>query len=137
VTGASAVLVPRAIGDGIDANIARRFPVAGVDRLLQVDPDTRVLADYGWGGYVISRIYATGGRVFIDGRNDMYDQRVLEDYSAIRAADPGWERLANRYGVESILLPPSATITRGPAEAAGWCEALRTEREVLYLRGCP
>ena len=27
--------------------------------------------------------------LFVDGRNDMYSQQVLEDYSAIRAADPG------------------------------------------------
>ena len=39
------------------------------------EPDARVLADYGWGGYVIYRMYAAGGRVFVDGRNDMYDQR--------------------------------------------------------------
>jgi hypothetical protein len=137
VAGATAVLVPRAIGDGIDANIATRFPVEGIDRLLEVNPDARVLADYGWGGYVISRMYHTGGRVFIDGRNDMYDQQVLEDYSAIHAADPGWDELADRYGVDAILLPPTATVTRGPAEGAGWCEELRTEREVLYLRDCP
>jgi len=135
--GSIAVLVPRDMNASIDSNLAKRFPIDGVDRLLELAPDANVLAEYGWGGYVIWRIHDVGGHVFIDGRNDMYSQRVLEDYSAIRAADPGWEELAEQYGVEAILLSPETTLTRGPAAAAGWCEVLRDEREVLSLRSCP
>jgi hypothetical protein len=125
------------VGAGVEANIRKRFPVPAVELLLRVAPDARVLAEYGWGGYVIHELYPTGGRVFVDGRNDMYDQQILEDYDAIRLADPGWEAIADRYGVEAIVLKPTATLTRGPAEAAGWCEAYRDETQVLYLRACP
>lgn len=137
VVGSAAVLIPRDLNASIDQNLAKRFPVAGMDRLLEVAPDANLLAEYGWGGYAISRIYPRGGRVFVDGRNDMYSQQVLEDYSAIRAADPGWESLAASYGVEAILLPPETTLTRGPAASAGWCEAYRDDDQVLYLRDCP
>lgn len=137
VGGSAAVLIPRDLNASIDQNLARRFPVAGIDRLLELAPDANLFAEYGWGGYAISRIYPHGGRVFVDGRNDMYSQQVLEDYSAIRAADPDWQALATRYGVEAILLPPTTTLTRGPAAAAGWCEAYRDEVQVLYLRSCP
>ena len=135
--GSIAVLVPRDMNAAIDANLAGRFPSAGVDRLLELQPDANVFAEYGWGGYVIARMHDAGGHVFVDGRNDMYSQQVLEDYTAIRAADPGWEALAEHYGVEAILLPPEMTLTRGPAEAAGWCEAYRDETQVLYLPTCP
>jgi hypothetical protein len=135
--GSIAVLVPRDMNGAIDSNLAKRFPIAGVDRLLELAPDANVLAEYGWGGYVIWRIHDDGGHVFVDGRNDMYSQRVLEDYSAIRAADPGWEELTTQYDVQAILLAPETTLTRGPADDAGWCEVLRDEREVLYLRSCP
>ena len=134
--GSIAVLVPRDMNAAIDSNLAKRFPITGVDRLLELMPDANVLSEYGWGGYVISRMHESGARVFVDGRNDMYSQQVLEDYTAIRAADPGWEDLAAKYGVEAILLPPETTLTRGPAADAGWCEVLRDEREVLYLRSC-
>ena len=137
VVGSAAVLIPRDLNASIDKNLATRFPVAGIDRLLEVAPDANLLAEYGWGGYAISRIYADGGRVFVDGRNDMYGQEVLEDYSAIRAADPDWQELATHYGVEAILLPPTTTLTRGPAAAAGWCEAYRDGTQVLYLHNCP
>ena len=133
--GSIAVLVPRDMNAATDTDLAERFPIAGVDRLLERKPDANVFAQYGWGGYVIARMHASGGRVFVDGRNDMYSQKVLDDYSAIRAADPGWEALAAKYGVQAILLPPDTTLTRGPAAAAGWCEILRDEVEVLYLEG--
>ena len=136
--GSIAVLVPRDLDASIDADLAERFPMAGVDRLLELKPAARVLAEYGWGGYVISRVHDRGGRVFVDGRNDMYPQRVLDAYSAIRAADPGWEALAAKYRVEAVLLPPEAPVTRGAATIAGWCEVLRDEVEVLYLaEPCP
>jgi hypothetical protein len=67
----------------------------------------------------------------------MYSQQVLEDYSSIRAADPDWQELADRYGVEALLFPPEITLTRGPAKDAGWCEVLRDQWQVLYLRSCP
>jgi hypothetical protein len=134
--GSGVVLIPADLNASIDQNLAKRFPVAGIDRLLELRPDANLLAEYGWGGYAISRIHQRGGHVFVDGRNDMYGQQVLEDYSAIRAADPGWQTLVADYGVEAILLPPETTLTRGPALAAGWCEAYRDGKQVLYLRDC-
>lgn len=136
VIGSMFVLVPRGTGREIASNIEKHFPVQGVAELRRVLPDARVLAEYGWGGYVIHELYASGGRVFVDGRNDMYDQQVLDDYDAIKMADPGWEQLADGYEVDAVLLPPEATVTRGPAEAAGWCEQYRDENEVLLLRSC-
>ena len=135
--GSMLVLIPRDLNAAIDKSLGTRFPVAGVDAVEQLAPDSNVLAEYGWGGYVIWRLHDDGGRVFVDGRNDMYSQQVLDDYSAIRAADPGWEQLAARYDVEALLFPPEITLTRGPAATAGWCEVLRDEWQVLYLRSCP
>jgi hypothetical protein len=85
---------------------------------------------------VINRMYDAGGRVFVDGRNDMYDQQILEDYDAVKDADPGWEEITNRYRVDALLLSPVSTVTRGSAEAAGWCEQYRDDHQVLYLRTC-
>jgi hypothetical protein len=137
VIGAMFVLLPPGLGDGVTANIEKRFPVQGVAYLQEHDADGHVLAEYGWGGYVIHELYATGGRVFVDGRNDMYDQQILDDYDSIKNADPNWQQLAQQYGVDALLLEPDATITRGPATAAGWCEAYRNDTQVLYLRDCP
>jgi hypothetical protein len=139
VIGSFAVLVPRDLNAAARTTLPKKFPVAAVDMLVQLQPDANVLTEYGWGGYVISRVYDRGGHVFVDGRNDMYSQQILEDYSAIRAADPGWQDLVARYGVQAIILPPDATLTRGPATDAGWCEVYRDATQVLLLAAsaCP
>jgi len=131
------ILVP-ADADAASIDVANdAFPVEAVEQLAASDPDAHVVAEYGWAGYVIDRLYPTGGRVFVDGRNDMYPEAILEDYSTIRAADPGWEEILDRYdGAEWLLFPPDTAIARGAATDAGWCEALRDEKQVLLER-CP
>lgn len=113
------------------------FPVAGVNWLEANDPDVRVLAHYGWGGYVIERLYPLGGRVFVDGRMHKYAPGVVEDYARILDVASGWERLLEQYGVEAMLLPADALLARGPAAAAGWCEAYGDETQVLLRPACP
>ncbi|MBA3688813.1 MAG: hypothetical protein H0W81_08300 [Chloroflexi bacterium] len=135
--GSIAVLVPRDMKAAIDTDIAERFPMIGVDKLLELTPDAKVFAEYGWGGYVIARMHEAGGRVFVDGRNDMYSQQILKDYTSILSADAGWPTLTDNYGVDALLLRPETTLTRGPASSAGWCEVYRDKVEVLYLPACP
>ncbi len=117
--------------------ILSRYPAAAVDRLEATAPNARVLAEYGWGGYVIYRLYDRGGRVFVDGRNDLYPPQVLNDYSAVRNAGPGWQAIIQRYRVGAILLLPDATLVKGPAQAAGWCETYRDVGKVLLLPCSP
>jgi hypothetical protein len=113
-----------------------RFPVAGTAYLVEHQPAARVLTRYGWGGYVLDELYPLGGLVFADGRMHKYGGAVLEDYSAIVAADPAWERLVATYGVDALLLRVDTPLVRGPAQEAGWCEAYRDDLQVLLLRTC-
>jgi hypothetical protein len=112
------------------------YPAQAVSTMLRMKPDIRVLAEYGWGGYVISRIYDSGGRVFVDGRNDMYSEQILNDYSTIRDVSGDWVSLTNRYGVEAMLFPPYATIVKGAAQDEGWCQAFRNDTSVLLVKDC-
>ena len=91
---------------------------------------------YGWGGYVIGQMYALGGRVMVDGRNDMYDDSILEEYEQVRDADPGWEEIVGSWDVDALIFPPYRAITKGPAESARLVRGLpRRERgRVLKTR---
>jgi hypothetical protein len=132
---AAVIIVPRLPALAGDRIVLRAFPAAAADRLEEIDPDARVLAEYGWGGYVIHRLFDSGGRVFVDGRNDMFGEQILEDYSSIRAATPGWEELLASYGADAILMPPEAALVDA-AVHAGWCEVHRDELAVLLVRTC-
>jgi hypothetical protein len=133
---AAVVIVPRLPAVEGDQVVARSFPVAAVDRLAELDPDARVLAEYHWGGYVIYRLFDSGARVFVDGRNDMYPEQILEGYVSIRNAEPGWQSLLDSYGADAILLPPETALVSGAAQDAGWCEVHRDGVAVLLLRHC-
>ena len=130
------VVLPQTPAAHLDETVASEFPEAPMDIVLAENPDARILAEYGWGGYVIYRGYQSGARVFVDGRNDMYDQSILDDYSAIRAADPGWEELLASYEVEAMIWPTDVVLTRGLLDGTEWCEAFRDEDQVLYLHEC-
>ena len=134
IVAAAVIILPWLLpGD----RVAHSFPVRAVDALEQAAPDANVLAEYGWGGYVINRLYDAGGRVFVDGRNDMYSEVILNDYSTIRSAGDGWSDLADRYGVEAILLPTDAPVITEAPGSSDWCEAYRDDVAVLLLRSCP
>jgi hypothetical protein len=130
------IFVPRDPAAAVHESIERELPVQGVELLRERVPTGRILAWYGWGGYVIGNMYELGARVMVDGRNDMYDQAILDEYNAVRAADPGWQDIADGYAVDALLFPPFEAITKGSAELAGWCETYRDENEVVYLRSC-
>jgi hypothetical protein len=137
VVVAAALIVPRLPAVDPERTIPRNFPVAAVDELARVAPDSNVLAEYHWGGYVIHRLYDQGGRVFVDGRNDMYDEAILDDYVTIRNAGEDWQQVLDAYGTDAILLPPETALVSGAAQSAGWCEAHRDSTAVLLLRSCP
>ncbi|MEO8247168.1 MAG: hypothetical protein ABI622_08640 [Chloroflexota bacterium] len=129
-----AILVPRI--QPTDVAIARAgLPVDGVTYLANEMPDARVFAEYGWAGYVIDRLSGTGGTVFVDGRNDMYPDDVLDAYSSIREATGAWgEQLAER-GVDAILVAPSAPLAAAAAAGdSGWCAAVEDASQVLLVR---
>ena len=109
------IFVPRDPEATVDESIERELPVQGIELLLREVPDGRILSWYGWGGYVIGTMYDHGARVFVDGRNDMYDDSILEDYNLVRGAEPGWEEIPDRYEVDAMVFPPFEAISKGPA----------------------
>ena len=132
VVGAIAVLPSTAGWGGVTLS---RYPAAAVERLDQ-DPVERLAAEYGWAGFAIERLYDRGTKVFVDGRNDMYPQAILEEYTVVREARPGWERIADRWDIDALLFPPDAPIVRGAAQSDGWCEVFASDHEVLLARNC-
>jgi hypothetical protein len=129
--GAASVLpkVPNVAGT---ATIAQSFPVTATAALEGWRPEARVFAEYHWAGYVIHELHDEGGTVFVDGRNDMYPQHVLDDFVTVRNAEPGWERLLRGYGIEAVLLPPEAPLV----DVIGWCQVHRDGVAVLLIERC-
>jgi hypothetical protein len=130
------IFVPDDPATAVQESIQRELPVQGVELLIEEVPDGRILSWYGWGGYVIGTMYDLGARVFVDGRNDMYDEAILDEYLRVRGAEEGWSDIPEQWDVDAMVFPPFEAISKGPAEIAGWCEAYRDDNEVVFLRSC-
>jgi hypothetical protein len=91
--------------------IAASFPVHTVDVLATLPARSRVFNYYDMGGYLDWRLYPTGGRVFIDGRVEVYGPSVFSDFLRINGMAPGWEETLTRYRPSAILLPNGHPLT--------------------------
>jgi hypothetical protein len=71
--------------------------------------------------------------VFIDGRTDLYDDEIIQDWLHIVQADPGWEDLTDRWQIDLALLEPNRPAVREMRER-GWQVLYEDTRAVLLER---
>jgi hypothetical protein len=87
-----------------------------------------------WGGHVIYTLYPDQ-RVFIDGRPDMYGQRVLDDYITVERPLPGWRGVLEQYDVRLILIDKDGPLAAELARDPQWRELYVGPVERLFGRG--
>jgi len=96
----------------------KSYPAAAIEFLRQ-DPSARVFSSDVWGDYLIWRLYPTG-RVFVDGRSDFYGAEFENKYTDVLNIKYDWEKTLGRFGVDTILLPPSAPLSGALKESSRW-----------------
>jgi hypothetical protein len=112
--------------------IAASFPVQTVDTLSVLPERDRVFNYYDLGGYLVWRLYPVGGRVFIDGRVEVYGPEVFADFIRINSLAPGWDQTLSRYAPSAVLLP-SAHPLLGELEHRGYVVAARDQVATLLV----
>jgi hypothetical protein len=103
---------PKKFRAEFDPNV---YPAAALASLSS-DPDARVFTDDEWGDYLIYR----GRKVFVDGRSDFYGNDFEEKYLDALNVKYGWEKTLSGFGVDTILLPPSASLSGALKESSKW-----------------
>jgi hypothetical protein len=92
---------------------------AGAIKTLRSDPTARIFAHDQWGDYLIYRLYPKT-KVFMDGRSDFYGPEFEKKYQEVLNVNHGWESTLSKFGVDTILLPPSAPLAGALKESARW-----------------
>jgi len=95
-----------------------RYPAKAVE-LLRQDPTARVFTFDQWGDYMIYRLYPRT-KVFMDGRIDYYGDDFEKATLDVLNVKYGWDKTLGRYGVNTILMPPSAPLTGALKESSRW-----------------
>jgi hypothetical protein len=91
------------------------YPAAAL-AALRSEPASRVFTNDEWGDYLIY----SGHKVFVDGRSDFYGDAFEEKYIDVLNVKYGWEKTLSGFGVDTILMPPTAPLSGALKESSKW-----------------
>ena len=94
------------------------YPAKAIEALKRM-PQPRIFTDDQWGDYLIWRLYPSD-KVFVDGRSDFYGSAFEEKFIDVLNVKYNWERILGGFGVDTILLPPSAPLSGALKESSRW-----------------
>lgn len=107
------------------------FPVEAVEYLKEIEFGGRLFNSYNWGGYLIWAL--PEHPVFIDGRTDLYEGEIIDQWVSAVQAEEGWENILEGWGVEVVLLEPFRPLVDELGEQ-GWVLGFEDEQAVIFMK---
>lgn len=114
-----------------------KYPVEEISYLMQHHPGSRVLNDYGYGGFII---YQARGSIqpMIDGRIETaYPKQVIKDYMTAAYFKPKWQEIITQYELQLALFPNKDKTAKYALNKAGWREAFKGSVATVYEKRGP
>jgi hypothetical protein len=112
---------------------AATYPAGAVDYLRTHISEDNLFNDYYWGGYLIYQLYPER-RVFIDGRSDVYAERLMDRYAAVQQLKPNWRQVLDEHNVRLALVKKDSPLDVVLGIDEGWQELYVGEVERLFAR---
>ncbi len=112
---------------------AESYPKAAVDWIVKNRPAGNLYNTYGWGGYLIWRLYPHYP-VYIDGRADVYGNEFIYDYMKIYYGQPGWEEKLEAAGVRLALVENDSGIAYALGGSEAWQMAYKDDKALIFVR---
>jgi len=111
-----------------------KYPAAAVDFLQAQKISGALYNAYGWGGYLIWRLYPET-HVFIDGRADVYGDAFIEEvYLKAYRGGADWRAPLDQYNVRVVLVEPTAPLTVQLSREAEWNKVYADDQAVIFTR---
>lgn len=125
--------------------VARDFPIKAADFLVRHPAPGHMLNVYGWGGYLIFRLYdpAHPQPVFIFGDAALDGDQLLSDYSDLQSLAPDQQKLLDKYQINWVIFhkdDPIITELRQEPSApghTGWFELGTFDKATIMMRDTP
>jgi hypothetical protein len=116
------------------AAIRAVLPVDSTAALERVGRPLRVFNYYDYGGYLVWRLYPSGGRVFIDGRVEVYGARIFSEYLQVSYLAEGWPAVIARANPDAIVVPSGHPIVGLLQHDPGWQILTRDQVATVFTR---
>jgi hypothetical protein len=112
---------------------AKVFPERATAFLWTHPPAGPVFNGYDWGGYLIWKLYPAG-RVFIDGRADVYGDQFLHDFADTYEFKENWHQTLDHWHIQTVLVPVDSALATGLRRAPGWTISFEDALAVILTR---
>jgi len=111
------------------------FPTGAVAFLHAHPPSGRIFNHYDWGGYLIWKLYPSTP-VFIDGRADLYEKPLLDQFADTYQLKNDWQKTLQLWNIDTVIIPQDSALATGLRVSPGWTLAYQDPQSVV-LRASP
>jgi hypothetical protein len=115
-----------------EAAFTEQVPVAASSHLLEQGVEGPLFNSYNWGGYVIWKLYPRY-LSFVDGRTDLFNDEILEDYLQVWRAENGWEAILSEWNIQMVMVEPYAPLAQ-ELKWRGWSPIYQDGLAVIFQR---
>ncbi len=116
-----------------ESYVLLRNPVVAVDFIQARRLPGPIYNRYGWGGYLIFRLYPEY-RVYVDGRADVYGDEFLFEMVNTYDGRNGWREPLDRYGVRTVLISPDVPLASLLRIDKDWRKVYEDQQAVIFIR---
>jgi hypothetical protein len=116
------------------AAISAVLPAHASAALEGLERPVRIFNFYDYGGYLVWRLYPSGGRVYIDGRVEVYGPRVFADYLQVNYVGEAWPSVIAEARPDAIVLPTGHPLVRLLQSDAEWKQFSRDQVSTVFTR---
>ena len=110
----------------------QQFPKAAVDYIKAQHPPQPIFNEYAWGGYLIWRLYPDYP-VFIDGRADVFGDKLVAQFIQLNDGKPGWREVLNQYGAQTVLVKRDSPIASLLGDDSRWEKVFEDKQAVVLV----
>jgi hypothetical protein len=112
---------------------AEKYPAAAVEFLRGHDEAGALFNAYGFGGYLVWKLYPAR-LVFIDGRADVYGDALVEEYLSAENGEPSWRATLDKYKVGAVMIRPDAALASLLREDGRWEKVFEDKQAVIFFK---
>jgi hypothetical protein len=112
---------------------AETYPKNAVDWIMQNKPRGNIFNSYGWGGYIIWRLYPQY-LVYIDGRADLYGEKFFTNFIKIYLTKPGWEEKLIQENIQIVFVESDSMIADALRQSSTWKAEYEDSISIIFLK---
>ncbi len=122
------LILPQSVNENAFRKV---LPVDAVAFLRDNHPTGRLFNMYNWGGYLLWELPEYP--VFVDGRTDLYDDALINEWLTTVRGENGWQENLDRWQINTVLVEPDAALVEN-LKQAGWRQLFQDAVAVIYTR---